>query len=458
MQEGKDGSREIVAFASRLLSDVEKRYAQIEKEALAITWAAEYFSEYIIGVTTLIFETDHKPLIQILMSKNLDDLTPRLQRFRMRLMRYRYDVIYTPGKKLVVPDTLSRSPLENSFPKYDELRSEVDSYVNTIVKYLPVKDHFLKEIMDNQVKDPIIQKLKEYSLTDWPDRSQLPIELLPYYPIRYEISFAENLVLKNNRIVIPENLKLRCLNFIHTGHLGIVKCRDRAKSSVWWLGLSSQIENLVRNCPLCVENRTNRKETFLKDEITTRPWQKIALDLFKLEKWYLIAVDYFSRFFEIFELNSMNENAIILKIKELFARYGIPEIVRSDNGPQFQTSFKHFAKEYNFIHITSSPYFPQSNGLVERTVQTAKQLIKKNKDDMFIALLSYRTTPLESGFSPAELLMCRKLRTNLPQLPSNLSKVIDPKMLSFKNEKKVRLKPLKTTILVITPKICLPYR
>ncbi|KAK9737975.1 RNase H-like domain found in reverse transcriptase [Popillia japonica] len=184
MQEGKDGSREIVAFPSRLLSDVEKRYAQIEKEALAITWAAEYFSEYITGVTTLIFETDHKPLIQILMSKNLDDLTPRLQRFRMRLMRYRYDVIYTPEKKLVVPDTLSRSPLENSFPKYDELRSEVDSYVNTIVKYLPVKDHFLKEIMDNQVKDPIIQKLKEYSLTDWPDRSQLPIELLPYYPIR----------------------------------------------------------------------------------------------------------------------------------------------------------------------------------------------------------------------------------------------------------------------------------
>ncbi|KAK9720050.1 Integrase zinc binding domain [Popillia japonica] len=140
--------------------------------------------------------------------------------------------------------------------------------------------------MDNQVKDSIIQKLKEYSLNDWPDRSQLPIELLPYYPIRYEISFAENLVLKNNRIVIPENLKSSCSNFIHTGHLAIVKCRDRAKSSVWWLGLSSQIENLVRNCPLCVENRTNRKETFLKDEITTRPWLKIALDLFKLEKWY----------------------------------------------------------------------------------------------------------------------------------------------------------------------------
>ncbi|KAK9730310.1 hypothetical protein QE152_g15344 [Popillia japonica] len=98
------------------------------------------------------------------MSKNLDDLTPRLQRFQMRLMRYRYDVIYSPGKKLAVPDTLSRSPLENSFPKYDELRSEVDSYVNTIVKYLPVKDNFLKEIMDNQVKDPIIQKIKEYSL------------------------------------------------------------------------------------------------------------------------------------------------------------------------------------------------------------------------------------------------------------------------------------------------------
>lgn len=109
MQENSDTSREIVAFSSRMLSDTERHYAQIEKEALALTWAADKFSDYITGVKTLIFETDHKPLLQILQTKNIDDLSPRLQRFRMCLMRYNYTVIliFTPGKNLIIPDALS---------------------------------------------------------------------------------------------------------------------------------------------------------------------------------------------------------------------------------------------------------------------------------------------------------------------------------------------------------------
>lgn len=441
MQEKPDKSREIVAFSSRLLSEVEKRYAQIEKEALAVTWAAEKFSDYITGVKNVIFETDHKPLLQILKTKNLDDLSPRLQRFRMRLMRYNYTVIYTPGKNLIVPDTLSRAPLKNSTPKDDELMDgEVNKFVHSVIKNLPVKDNFLKEIIDEQSRDPILQKIKQFTLTEWPEKSKLSVELLAFYQYRYDISYAENLLLKSSRIIIPKSLQLKCLNFIHTGHLGITKCRERAKACVWWIGLSTQIDNLVRNCPDCVENRVNIKETFHKDKMPSRPWQKIALDLFKLEKWYLIAVDYYSRYFEIFKLESMNELAIIEKLKEIFSRYGIPEVVRTDNGPQFSSVFKKFSLEYNFVHITSSPYFAQSNGLVERTVQTAKHLLKKNKSDIYLALLAYRTTPLESGFSPAELLMSRKLRTNLPQLPSNLDNIVDSKAYFFKKERETKEK------------------
>lgn len=95
MQAHTDGERQIIAYASRTLSAAEVRYAQIEKEALALTWGCERFQEYIIGLNKVVLETDHKPLIQILGSKNLDDLTPRLQRFRIRLMRYNYKVIYT---------------------------------------------------------------------------------------------------------------------------------------------------------------------------------------------------------------------------------------------------------------------------------------------------------------------------------------------------------------------------
>lgn len=164
------------------------------------------------------------------------------------------------------------------------------------------------------------------------------------------------------------------------------------QNSIWWVGLSTQIENVIRNCPQCVENRTNPVETFVKDTFPDRPWQKIALDLFKADHWYLIVTDYYSRFFEIFKLKTMTEGVIILKMKELFSRYGIPEIVRSDNGPQFQNEFRKFSLEYDFKHITSSPYFPKSNGCVEAAVKCAKSLIKKN-DDIYLALLAYRSTP-----------------------------------------------------------------
>lgn len=151
--------------------------------------------------------------------------------------------------------------------------------------------------------------------------------------------------------------------------------------------------------------------------------------MFKLEKWYLIPVDYFLRYFEIFELERMTE-VVINKLKELFSSFGVPETVRSDNGPQFSTQFKNFTHSYNFIHTTSDPHF----------VRSPKQLLKKNTEDIHLAFLAYRSTSIESGFSPAELLMSRKLRTNLPQLPSNLSKVVDPSFSYFRKEGKIKSK------------------
>lgn len=422
MLENSNGDRDIVAYASRLLSEAERRYAQIEKETLGLTWALEKFQEYTLGFPILL-ETDHKPLIQVLQTKQLNDLTPRLQRFRMRLMRYDYRVQFVPGKLLTIPDTLSRNPVGKEPQHPDELSREVELYVSCAIRALPVKDEFLSVIQAEQLKDKVCSGLIKYSQSFWPDKNRIPDFLWPYYQFRYDITVNEGLLTYKSRIIIPAQLQLKCLQYIHSGHQGIVKSRERAKMSVWWLGLSSQIERLVKNCPQCVENRTNIKEPFLKDNLPERPWQKIAVDLFKYKTWFLIITDYFSKYFEVFELSSLSEAAVILRMKETFSRFGIPEVVRSDNGPQFQSGFKNFAKQYNFEHVTSSPYFSQSNGAVEAAVKTAKNLIKKG--DIYEALLSYRTTPLESGFSPAELLMKRKIRSLLPMLPSKLDEDVN---------------------------------
>ena len=92
------------------MTPTEQRYAQVEKEALASTWACERFSDFLIGLPTFTIETDHRPLLALLHSKQLDELTPRIQRFRMRLMHYKYDVKFTAGKDLATADSLSRAP------------------------------------------------------------------------------------------------------------------------------------------------------------------------------------------------------------------------------------------------------------------------------------------------------------------------------------------------------------
>ena len=164
----------------------------------------------------------------------------------------------------------------------------------------------------------------------------------------------------------------------------------------------------------------------MPSEFPDHPWQKVATDLFEFQKsQYLLVIDYCSRFIEIAKLSTTTSTSIITNLKSIFSRHGIPEIVRSDNGPQYSSEqFAEFANHYGFSHITSSPKYPQSNGAAERAVRTVKDLLKKNKmhhDDMYMAMLAYRSTPLENGLSPAEMLMGRKLRTNVPVEPQQLN-------------------------------------
>ena len=211
-------------------------------------------------------------------------------------------------------------------------------------------------------------------------------------------------------------MRLDVLDKIHQGHLGISKCRERAKQSVWWPGLSNQIQYMVQSCRTCANHQVNRPEPLSPTLFPERPWQTLAIDFSKCKNVdYLLVVDYFSRYVEVCALHR-NKTAIeVCKSKKsIFSRYGIPEKVKSDNGPPFNSAeYLHFTNEWGFEVNHSSPKYPQSNGEVERAVQTAKRLLKKEKDKE-MALLAYRSTPLSCGYSPAELLMGRKIRTTVP--------------------------------------------
>ncbi len=208
---------------------------------------------------------------------------------------------------------------------------------------------------------------------------------------------------------------------LHEGHQGVVKCRERAQQSVWWPGLSQQLNELVRNCRACCQERQNRREPLMPTPYPGRLWQKCGADLFMIGgKTYLLVVDYASRYVEIALLTPSRSNDVIHHLKSIFARHGICETLVTDNGPQFSgAAFAEFSESYGFQHVTSSPKYPQGNAEAERAVHTVKGLLKKSEDP-YLALLAYRATPLQNGYSPAQLLMGRRLRTTVPILPALL--------------------------------------
>ena len=233
--------------------------------------------------------------------------------------------------------------------------------------------------------------------------------------------FHDQLLLYRSRIIVLKSLQRETLEKIHAGHQGIDKCRSRVTASVWWPGVSQHVLQMVQDCPECVRNSTPRREPLNVSSLPDYPWQVFGTDLFELEGVnYLLVVDYFSRYPEVKQIKCTTSTAVIHALKAIFSTHGIPEIVRSDNGPQFSSQeFEKFTQLYELKHVTSS-LSPQSNRQVERSVKTVKQMFTKSKDP-YLALLNYRATPLAwCGLSPAELSMGRKIRTLVPQVDNLL--------------------------------------
>lgn len=249
---------------------------------------------------------------------------------------------------------------------------------------------------------------------------------VPYLPLSGELTVHEGLLLYGCRIVIPTSFRADILRKLHEGHLGITKCRERAKQSVWWPGLSMiwlHLTWLIKNCDICRCERTNFWEKLQPTDFPARPWSTVRADLFQTEsnKHYLVVVDSFSRFFEVAKLTQTTSEVVIEHFKSIFARHGIPDVVRWDNRPQFASEhFRKFAQEWGFSHVMPSSHFPQSNRDAERAVRTIKGLLKKSSDP-YLALMAYRAAPLANGHSPAEFLMGRKIRTLVPAIPSHFN-------------------------------------
>ncbi|XP_033727655.1 uncharacterized protein K02A2.6-like [Pecten maximus] len=355
------------------------------------------------------------------MKKPLFAAPARLQRLMLRLQKYTLSVTYRPGSTMYIADQLSRAYLKTSKGS-DCITEELEAQVHMVLNSLPVSAEKLSEIKLATKEDSEMRTIMEMVKDGWPEeRSALPLNIRTYWPYRDEIIVSDGVLFKGGKLIIPNPMRKEMVQRVHSSHMGIEKSRARARDILFWPGMSSDIEEHVSSCPTCNQFRNSTpREPLQPHDIPERPWQKIGLDLFQhQDNTYLLAIDYYSKFVELFLLkNDTRSQTVITHLKSLFARQGIPDEVMTDNGPQFSSDvFKVFSKKWDLKHTTSSPRYPRSNGMVERGVQTAKNLLKKAQQDgrdPYLALLEYLNTPVNEKGSPAQLLMSRRLKTPIP--------------------------------------------
>ncbi|KAL6462444.1 hypothetical protein MHYP_G00288660 [Metynnis hypsauchen] len=354
-----------VGYASKALNETEGNYAQIEKELYAVLFGCKRFHQYLYG-RQVVVESDHKPLESI-MRKPLAAAPPRLQRMILQLQRYDIVITHKPGKQIPVADTLSRKPIECN---ENSLSEDMDLQIHSVGSNAPISDNKLAEIKAATAREEQLSMLRRVITSGWPEsRKKCPPAIAAYWNHRDEISETNGILLKGEKIIVPHSLRAEMLSRIHTGHLGIEKCKQRARDVLFWPGMGKEIEALVGSCSICQERRNSaQKEPMISHPIPERPWQVIATDLFTWNNTdYIVAVDYYSRYFEVEKITSLTSKTVIQKLRAMFARFGIPQTLISDNGPCYSSrEFKDFACTWDFEHITSSPLYPQSNAADEQ--------------------------------------------------------------------------------------------
>ena len=353
-----------VAYASRTLTDTQKRYAQIEKELLAIQFGLERFHQYIYGQSVMV-ETDHLPLLGI-MKKPIGDSSPRLQRMRLKCLYYDFQLVHRPGHELIIADTLSRAQLTEQYIT-DNLEIEQVHALTELRIPTELQRHNIRTLTRDDVT---LQALITVLQTQWPPSKKLCHDSIkPFWNEKDNLMHYDGLVFKGQQLVIPSSLRPTVMHEIHSGHFGIVKCLDRAKTAVYWPGYMQQIRDMVESCSLCQENRrANSNMPLQQHQVPDYPYQIEGSDLFELDRQvYLLSVDYYSKWVFVEALQETRSIDVIRVLERQFVDFGVPERLVTDNGPQYGSSeFREFAKRMNFEHATSSPNYARSNGQSER--------------------------------------------------------------------------------------------
>ena len=424
------GDERPIAFASRTLTTVERKYSQLDKEALALIFGVRKYHQYLYG-RHFELKTDHKPLVHIFSETKATTVLAagRIQRWAITLGAYSYTIRYKKGEENANADALSRLPLHKGHKD-----PPAPAEVVHLMEYLNTSPVTSTQIRNWTEQDTHLSKVKYWIQRGWPDEQPREKELHPYYRKRYDLTVEDGCIVWGSRVVIPSKGRGQVKKMLHQGHPGIDRMKRLARGYMWWPGVDQELEECVKTCGTCQINRKTPPVLPLHPWAwPNKPWSRVHIDYCGpyQGKMFLLMIDAHSKWLEVHMTSSSTSATTISLLRKSFATLGLPDVIVSDNATNFTSEeFEIFLKKNGIKHLKTPPYHPASNGIAERAVQTFKSGMRKLKEgtlDTKVArfLFTYRVTPQSStGVSPSELMFGRKIRTHLDSLRPDLARKV----------------------------------
>ena len=338
----------------------------------------------------------------------------KFQRWYERLQTFTYTLEYHPGKSNHVADALSRlnsNKTSHGVP---------DPTIRRVTKAMADNSLTWEGFQAATMACPESRSLAEFIKTRQPAKL-LPQHLAMYKAVLSELHLEGHVIMRDDRIVVPASLRRELLKQAHVGHPGITRTKRKLRTTYWWPNMDAAIEESIKTCMPCERSEKSQPRSPYQTTVIPRPkepWEKLAIDVtgpFATapinSKYTVVLIDYHSSYPEILWTNEATAETVIDWLMNIFARFGNPSQLVSDNGPQFTSSkFTNFLANRGIRHLRTPNYNPQRNGFVERfnkTLKTSTQTFSGPADwkrQSLEFLATFRATQLSSGMSPSQLL------------------------------------------------------
>jgi RNase H-like domain found in reverse transcriptase/Reverse transcriptase (RNA-dependent DNA polymerase)/Integrase zinc binding domain len=432
------GEQRVISFASKSLTETEKNYPHVQREALAIVWAVEHFHYYTLGARFTI-KTDAQGVSFIFDKDNTKPkkFLRRAEGWALRLNTFNYDIEFVEGE-LNIADPSSRlfqSGLEPVEFDEGEMPCEIATIeINATDDIIYEDGHMpMEEVrMETSKCNELQSVIRAIETNKWPPSLQL------YKAAREELKIVKGVMAKRGLIVLPVSLRCKAIDIAHEGHQGVTKTKSKLKDIMWWPRMHRAVEDWVAGCRMCIlTGRTEETIPMQRTLLPQGPWDYVALDYCGPFAAFgdihvVCIVDYHSRYAVAAIVKSTGWQYLEPVFQEVFGRLGLPGKMKADNGPPFSgNAYKQFCTMNDIERVSSFPLNPQQNGMAEaamKHINMAAQHASVEGTSLGKTLAARMRAHNDSEHSethevPSQVMFGRRLRRGLPSLLPTIVKI-----------------------------------